>query len=338
MKLEQIGFYTLTDKRATFANETSPMWRGEILLTDRCNYRCIYCQGLPVKNDIPLELSIQAIDTWIADGLKNVRFSGGEPTLYQGLLTLVDRCRQGGVERIAISTNGTASLSYYKGLIDAGLDDICISLDAIMPSLAHKMAGVTNTHWKRVVQNIKELSKLTYVTVSIVLTSENACYTKDIVRFSSELGVSDIRIVTASNLHHDIVDAITDIEQDILDNYPILRYRIQNYLNGWDARGLRTSDARRCHLVKDDCVIAGKWHYPCGVYLREGGAPIGLINPKMREERIAWFGTHNTHDDPICLQYCSDIYVEYNNRCEHISKKDEQLEFLSPLVVSQQIP
>ena len=338
MKLEQIGFYTLTDERAAFASKTSPMWRGEILLTDRCNYRCIYCQGLPVKNDIPFELAIQAIDTWIADELKNVRFSGGEPTLYNGLLTLIERCHWGGVERIAISTNGTASLEYYKELIDTGLDDICISLDAIAPSLAPKMAGVTNTHWERVIQNIRELSKLTYVTASIVLTRENARFAKEIIHLSSELGVSDIRIVTASHAHHDIVEAISNIEQEVLDAYPILKYRVQNYLKGWDARGLRKGDARRCHLVKDDCVVASKWHYPCGVYLRERGRPIGTINSKMRDERVDWFRTHDTYDDPICRQYCSDIYVEYNNRCEFISKKSEQVELLSSLSISKQIP
>jgi MoaA/NifB/PqqE/SkfB family radical SAM enzyme len=335
MKLDQIGFYTLSDERASQANAISPMWRGEIILTDKCNYKCVYCQGLPVKNDIPFELAIQAIDTWITDGLKNIRFSGGEPTLYKGLLTLVDRCRRGGVERIAISTNGTAALSYYKELINAGLDDICISLDAITPSLAPRLAGVTNTHWERVIKNIKELSKLIYVTTSIVLTSENAHDAKKIVRLSSELGVSDIRIVTASHSNHNIVDAISDIEKEVLDSYPILNYRVQNYLEGWDARGLRKDDTPHCHLVKDDCIVAGRWHYPCGVYLREKGAPIGTIGPEMRKERIAWFHNHDTYDDPICRQYCSDIYVEYNNRCESMSKRSDEIRLLLPLWGSQ---
>jgi hypothetical protein len=124
----------------------------------------------------------------------------------------------------------------------------------------------------------------------------------------------------------------------VLDQYPILKYRVRNYLNGWGARGLRKNDAHRCHLVKDDCVVAGQWHFPCGVYLREKGVPIGKINSKMRDERVAWFRTHNTYDDPICRQYCSDIYIEYNNRCEFMLKEKEQVEILSPLAMSQQVP
>jgi len=335
MKLDQIGFYTLTDDRASQASDASPMWRGEILLTDRCNYKCVYCQGLPVKNDIPIELATRVIDLWVADQLKNIRFSGGEPTLYKELLTLVDRSQQGGVERIAISTNGTASLDCYKELIEAGLNDICISLDAILPSLASKMAGITNPQWKKVIRNIRELSQLTYVTASIVFTSENTCDAKGIVRFCSDLGVADIRIVTASHLQSDIVEAISGIEQEVLDAYPILKYRVQNYLKGWNARGIREGDTHRCHLVKDDCVVAGKWHYPCGVYLRERGAPIGAAGPRMRDERMAWFHNHNSHADPICQQYCSDIYVEYNNRCEKIGKANAGLSLSLPLSVSQ---
>jgi MoaA/NifB/PqqE/SkfB family radical SAM enzyme len=278
------------------------------------------------------------IDTWLSDHLKNIRFSGGEPTLYQGLPALVGQCHNGGAERIAISTNGTASLSYYGELINAGLDDICISLDASAASRAREMAGVPNTHWKNVVRNIRELSRLTYVTTSIVLTPNNAQYAKEIIRFSSDLGVSDIRIVTASHSAGDIVEAISGLDQDLLERFPILKYRVQNYLNGRNVRGIQENDAHRCHLVKDDCVVAGKWHYPCGVYLREKGAPIGEIGPRMRNEGIAWFQSHNTFQDRICRQFCSDIYIDYNNRCERISNLDSSTEFSYSFVGSQKIP
>jgi pyruvate-formate lyase-activating enzyme len=298
----------------------------------------VYCQGLPVQNDIPFEYATQVIDTWLCDHLRNIRFSGGEPTLYKELPALVGRCHNGGVERIAISTNGTASLSYYKRLVNAGLDDICISLDAVIPSLAQKMAGVTNPPWENVIRNIRELSRLTYVTTSIVLTPSNAQHAKDIIRFSSDLGVSDIRIVTASHSNNDLVEVLSGLDQELLDRYPILKYRVQNYLQGRNVRGIRESDAHRCHLVKDDCVVAWKWHYPCGVYLRERGAPIGEIGPEMRNERIGWFQSHNTYQDPICRQFCSDIYIDYNNRCELISHRNNTPDFSLTLVGSQKIP
>ena len=46
MKLEKIGFYTLSDKRAKSVTIKSPIQRGELILTDKCNLKCPYCRGL----------------------------------------------------------------------------------------------------------------------------------------------------------------------------------------------------------------------------------------------------------------------------------------------------
>lgn len=46
MKLEDIGFYTLSDERAKNASESSPLHRCEILITDKCNFKCPYCRGM----------------------------------------------------------------------------------------------------------------------------------------------------------------------------------------------------------------------------------------------------------------------------------------------------
>jgi molybdenum cofactor biosynthesis enzyme MoaA len=109
MRLEEIGFYTLSDERAAKASGTSPMYRCEMILTSRCNFNCPYCRGLRMmKGDIDFEVAKTALQLWIKDGLKNVRFSGGEPTMYPYLNRLVRMCKEGGVEHIAISTNGSA--------------------------------------------------------------------------------------------------------------------------------------------------------------------------------------------------------------------------------------
>jgi sulfatase maturation enzyme AslB (radical SAM superfamily) len=85
-KLEDIGFYTLSDSRALQSSEHSPLWRCELILTDRCNFKCPYCRGL--RNDIlgemPYENALSIVNQWINEGLQNVRFSGGEPTFMEG--------------------------------------------------------------------------------------------------------------------------------------------------------------------------------------------------------------------------------------------------------------
>jgi hypothetical protein len=46
MKLEDIGFYTLSDNRALNVSAWSPMMRCELVLTGRCNFRHPYCRSL----------------------------------------------------------------------------------------------------------------------------------------------------------------------------------------------------------------------------------------------------------------------------------------------------
>jgi hypothetical protein len=109
------------------------------------------------------------------------------------------------------------------------------------------------------------------------------------------------------------------LEPEILAAHPILKYRVNNFLAGRDMRGLTAGDSRRCYLVKDDITVAGQWHFPCAIYSREHGVPIGPVGPRMRAQRQAWFERHDALRDPICHRYCPDFMAAYNNRCEALT-------------------
>lgn len=319
MKLEDIGFYTLSDHRASRASLFSPMWRGEILLGDRCNFKCPYCRGFSgfaenCRGDIDLSDAYYTLGLWGNDGLKNVRFSGGEPTLYDGLDGLVIYCERTGVEHIAVSTNGSQPFKAYKRLVDYGVNDFSISLDACCALFGDKMSGVPGA-WRCVVDNIEKISEIAYVTVGVVLTEETAHTAVDVVKFAHELGVADIRIVSAAQ-YNQVVDGVENIPQYLLDAHPILRYRVNNFLRGRNVRGIGVSDCHKCHLVKDDSAVAGRWHFPCIIYLREGGNAIGEVGVRMRQERMEWFSTHDSYLDPICRKNCLDVCIDYNNQCQ----------------------
>jgi len=144
MRLEEIGFYTMSNYRTRQLSYTSPLWRCELILTDKCNFRCPYCRGVKKKfeGEKTYHEAKNIVDLWIKEGLKNIRFSGGEPTTWKDLLKLVSYSKENGVERIAISSNGSADFSYYEELIMAGVNDFSISLDACCSSFGDKMAGV----------------------------------------------------------------------------------------------------------------------------------------------------------------------------------------------------
>lgn len=311
MSLEQIGFYTLSDRRARNVSATSPLMRCELILTDACNFRCGYCRKLEDGGSLPLDKAKETVTLWAAEGLRNVRFSGGEPTVYRGLEELVRFTKALGVERIAISTNGSASLSYYKRLIDAGVNDLSISLDACCAAYGDQIAGVEGS-WERVVQNIRDLSKLTYVTLGIVVTEQTVGQLLETIEFAASLGPADIRIISAAQFN-ELLAAAMELPQDILDRFPILRYRIENLKQGRNVRGFRETDSRRCGLVLDDMAVNGGKHFPCIIYMRENGKAIGPVGPNMRKEREEWYQTHDTHKDPICRKNCLDVCIDHNN-------------------------
>lgn len=314
--LENIGFYTLSDYRASQCSMTSPLWRCELLLTDRCNFHCLYCRGLrrDCSGDMPLHGALDVIDYWAKDNLKNVRFSGGEPTLYPHLIDLVQRCSRNKVEHIAVSTNGSAPFGYYQNLIELGVNDFSISLDSGCCAIGEKLAGIRGS-WDEVVENIRRISPLAYVSVGMVFTEENFDTCIDDVMFVHSLGVSDIRVIPSAQYNR-ALSKLGELPLSVLGKYPILKYRVEHIRNRIPLRGLQSEDTNKCPLVLDDMAIAGEWHFPCIIYLREGGEPIGKINPWMREQRKAWYEKHNTHADRICSGNCLDVCRDYNNKVE----------------------
>jgi len=311
--LEDIGFYTLSNKRAKCASSTSPLWRCELILTGRCNFKCAYCRSVGGE-DLPLEDAKNIVRLWASEGLKNIRFSGGEPTLYKGLDELVELSKSLGIERIAVSTNGSSGMKLYRKLFDSGVTDFSISLDACCAEDGDRMAGDRKGSFGRVTEAIRELSKLTYVTVGVVLTPDNVGQTEKIVEYADSLGVSDIRVIPAAQDGQHLPKL--NLSEGILAKYPILRYRANNLASGNPVRGLNGGTGK-CGLVLDDMAVMGASHYPCIIYMREGGAPIGKVGVNMRSDRKAWHETHDSYEDPICRLNCLDVCCDYNTKYEY---------------------
>jgi pyruvate-formate lyase-activating enzyme len=314
MKLEDIGFYTLSDARADGVNATSRLMRCELILTDACNFKCPYCRGPKHKREafMPYEQASGLVIGWAEAGLFAIRFSGGEPTLYPQLPALVALASALGIEHVAVSTNGSADRTLYKKLVDLGVNDFSISLDAFDRETAKRMAGGVDA-FDKVIANIKYLSERTYVTVGMVFTEETMYQAREAVEFAASLGVSDIRVLSSAQFDG-ALEGLVDLPDVFLNDYPILKYRVENFRVGRNVRGLRAGDTSACPLVLDDQAVAGDKHFPCIIYLREGGDPIGTVGPNMRTERTKWFVRHDTGLDPICSRNCLDVCVDYNNR------------------------
>lgn len=118
-----------------------------ISVTDRCNFRCVYCmprEGLPwlPRADI---LSYEEITETVRQlaplGLRKLRITGGEPTVRPGLAKLVSMLRAvPEIEDISLSTNGVKLPAMARQLAAAGLDRVNISADSLQPQRVASIA------------------------------------------------------------------------------------------------------------------------------------------------------------------------------------------------------
>ncbi|MEW6162590.1 MAG: GTP 3',8-cyclase MoaA [Nitrospirota bacterium] len=111
-----------------------------VSITDRCNLRCIYC--MPSEGLIPIEHKeilryeeiVRIVRIAAGIGVRKVRITGGEPLVRKNATYLIASIRNiGGIEDLSLTTNGVLLEQYAKGLAEAGLERVNISLDSLRP-------------------------------------------------------------------------------------------------------------------------------------------------------------------------------------------------------------
>ncbi len=111
-----------------------------ISITDRCNFRCLYCmpvaglEWLPKSDILSYEEIAQIVGELAPLGLRRLRITGGEPTLRPQLELLIAMLRSiPEIEDISLSTNGVRLPELATSLKHAGLDRVNMSADSLRP-------------------------------------------------------------------------------------------------------------------------------------------------------------------------------------------------------------
>jgi len=119
-----------------------------ISITDRCNFRCIYCQSkgpfkfLPHEEILTFEEIESIVRVGVKLGVKVVRLTGGEPLLRKGIVELVARlAKTPGLEDLSLTTNGYFLSELVKPLKEAGLKRINLSLDTLSEEKFSELTG-----------------------------------------------------------------------------------------------------------------------------------------------------------------------------------------------------
>src|SRR5580658_3322883 len=129
-----------------------PLRDLRISVMDRCNFRCPYCMPreqfhesyrfLKSSQRLSFEEILRLARLFVAQGVRKIRLTGGEPLLRANLADLIgDLTGNAGVEDVALTTNGILLARHAAELRAAGLNRITVSLDSLDPEVFARMSG-----------------------------------------------------------------------------------------------------------------------------------------------------------------------------------------------------
>ena len=169
-----------------------------ISLLSACNLQCSYCQPSGESRPAiaaPEDKVRTAIRFLHRSGIRKIRFTGGEPTLYKNLHRLVAFIKTVDKDiHTAITSNGVLLAPVAKALSEAGLDSANISIDTLDPEKFHALTGHRDLN--RVLAGIDAAAEhITRVKLNCVLIRGfNDDEVEELISFADRLGL-DIRFI-----------------------------------------------------------------------------------------------------------------------------------------------
>jgi cyclic pyranopterin phosphate synthase len=167
-----------------------------ISLTDRCNFRCVYCMSeqmsfVPRQQMLTLEEIATVARAFTTLGVKKIRLTGGEPLVRQNAMWLV---RELGalpeLRELTMTTNGSQLAYYANALRAAGVRRLNISLDSLRPERFHAITRSGNL--PQVLEGIEVARQAGFERLKlncVILKNRNHDEITDLVRFAITRGM-----------------------------------------------------------------------------------------------------------------------------------------------------
>ena len=165
-----------------------------VSLTDRCNFDCVYChnEGLgdtrgPMEaqdDEMSADDIVRFLDVAAEFDVDSVKFTGGEPMLRDDLEEIIRRTPDS--MEVSMTTNGTYLPGRAEGLVDAGLERVNVSQDALDPDA---FAEITKAGaYDKVMEGVEAAldAGLDPVKLNMVVFEHTAGYVEDMVNHVAE--------------------------------------------------------------------------------------------------------------------------------------------------------
>ena len=118
-----------------------PLETLRVSITDRCNFRCVYCMPKDVfgrdhaflerRELLSFEEIARVVGVFAGLGIRTVRITGGEPLVRRDVEQLVEQLAEIPELELTLTTNGALLAQKAEALARAGLDRITVSLDSV---------------------------------------------------------------------------------------------------------------------------------------------------------------------------------------------------------------
>lgn len=331
--------------------------RITVFVTHRCNLQCGYCNGphltwrigdgarkrTMLRHDLTvLEFQRLLHEAQTHAAIRHIHFTGGEATAHPDLAAFIATATAAGVLS-SITTNGTADPEVYRALIDAGLTEIRISIDSDTAETFDRVVRIPGS-FERVLTSIREIVRLRDGAGKDIFLVLNACVgamnldtIERILAFLMALNPDDIKLLVIAEEKGFVLDhenqALVERLRAMLaheppERYPLLRTKIERLFDP-HATGLADEETqsvmKHCFIPLTERTIDGSHYYPCSIYLRHYGQPLGeLSDPfEVQQQKIRDFvRSHDCRADPICVTNCTNCCKVFNVRANLASVVD----------------
>lgn len=300
-----------------------------IELTRRCNLHCKHClnnSGLDIENSLTKKEVLDLILKLYNAGLQEIRFTGGEPLLFDGIEECVALAHSLGL-KTSLGTNGTLlTEEKVKKLTNAGINQIIVSLDGTKDK--HDFIR-GNGNFERTMRGLKNaITADIDVRVNAVLMKSNK---EDVINLAKELDKIGVKLFIRRFIQTGRAENLVDEELDG-EEYQNVKIRLQEQLN----RNIRGHELRndngihsRIPLCFDiDTCRAGQRTlditpngniYPCGFLAAQGYPPFANVR-----DILDWNEFWNTIQSDKKLSNLRGNMKIYNetssNKCSCLAK------------------
>lgn len=181
------------DVAEPFQTDVEVPYRMDLALTYRCNISCGHCYNQTREKEELTTDQWKTVMRKVWDlGIPHLIFTGGEATLRNDLVELVEFAESLGLVT-GLLTNGVklSDAAYLKGLVEAGLDHVQITLESSNRDVHNKMTGADS--FDSTVQGIKNCVQAGIFTITnTTITEENCSGMNETIQFAKDLGLSAV--------------------------------------------------------------------------------------------------------------------------------------------------